>query len=126
MNQRRISDVSFVIDRDFNVLDANRSFLFLFNITDFHINIADYIDSPDRENFSVFLRNFSPTDFNRIFMATLKPQDSKITCLFEIKDYQENRYTVELLEFTSAREMLSSALLQNREYSALLTSFDSY
>ncbi len=126
MNQRRISDVSFVIDRDFNVLDANRSFLFLFNITDFHINIADYIDSPDRENFSVFLRNFSPTDFNRFFIATLKPQDSKITCLFEIKDYQENRYTVELLEFTSAREMLSSALLQNREYSALLTSFDSY
>ena len=43
----RIRDVAFSIDKKLNVVDANRNFAGLFDVTDVKISIEPFMDSTD-------------------------------------------------------------------------------
>ena len=139
INQRRISDVSFVIDDELNVSEGNRSFLRLFNITDPHLNLASYMTDTDSKNFKFFLKTFRQESdaekeiSNPYFIATIilnkqNPKNAQIqhkSCLFFVEFSElKNAFNVEVVELSYSKCLLDSALLESREYKALLQNFD--
>ena len=54
----RIRDVAFSIDKKLNVVDANRNFAGLFDVTDVKISIEPFMDSTDAKNLKNFLLSF--------------------------------------------------------------------
>ncbi len=123
--QRRISDVSFVIDKNLNVLSAKRSFLRLFNITDSQIQLSSCMDENDAANFKYFLANFSEKSETPYFVVTLLPVRSRIRCLFYVEK-QDECFHVDVKELNYSRELLENTLIESREYIALLKNFDVY
>ena len=142
LNQRRISDVSFVIDEELNVSEGNRSFLKLFNITDPHLNLKKYMADSDGENLKCFLKNFnkeetdeSGFESNPYFIANIFPNRRKLddsnilykSCLFHVEwSKEKGAFLIEVKELSYSKRLLDKALLESREYTALLQNFDAY
>ncbi len=125
MIQRRISDVSFEIDKNLNVLSAKRSFLRLFNITDSQIQLSDCMDKSDANNFKHFLETFSVTNETPYFVVTLLTVHSPVKCFFYVKK-QGEVFHVDVKELNYSQELLEKNLIESREYIALLKNFDVY
>lgn len=143
-NRRRISDVSFIIDKDLNAKEGNRSFMRLFNVTDPKICIANFMSDADSDTFRRFLTNFpsqyvDEADGNPYFIARLefkgrgslvfdtKRNSTEITsknCLFHVENAENGLFRVDVKELSYSRQLLDKALLQSREYNALLQNFD--
>lgn len=126
--QRRISDVSFVIDKDLNVSEGNRSFLKLFNITDPTLQLSNHLSSSDSTNLKHYLEKFNSDNNNPYFIANIFPEKSKPdsfkSCLFYIELKSEKLFKVDVKELSYSKVLLDKALLESREYNALLKNFD--
>ncbi len=131
-NQRRISDVSFVIDGNLNVLDGNRSFLRLFSITDPKICLSDFMESSDARNLSHYLEHFPKENSNLVqnpyFIVSLLPKkDGKtLSCLLFVERRADGAFSVDVKELSYSKVLLDKALLESREYRSLLQNFDAY
>ena len=122
---RRLSDIKFIIDKDLNVKGGNRSFLRLLHKTDFNINISYILEEADAQNFKYFLSNFDDSFLKRSFLASIKPFENYISCIFTVTKEGE-LFTVIIEELSYSRQLLDKALLESREFTALMQNFDSY
>ncbi|WP_407427726.1 GGDEF domain-containing protein [Treponema sp.] len=125
MNQRRLSDISFLIDSELNVKDANRSFLRLVQKTDFNLNISYMLEESDTRNLKFFLSNFDDKLTKHSFLANIKPFENSISCIFTITK-ENGLFRVVIEELSYSRQLLNKALLESREFTALLQNFDAY
>ena len=125
INQRRLSDINFTIDKDLNVKDGNRSFLRLIHKTDFNINISYIFEDSDVKNFKYFLQNFEDNNLKRNFIATIKPSENYINCILTITK-SGDLFNVIVEELSYSRQLLDKALLESRELTALMQNFDAY
>ena len=135
LNNRRISDVSFTIDKEMTVTEGNRSFLRLFNINDSRIVLSDFMDARDGENFRHFLLNFAGEQSevgNPYFIARISPDKPKMgaaavyrSCLFYV-ERKDDKFSVDVKELSYSKQLLDSALLESREYKSILSNFDTY
>ena len=125
LNQRRISDINFIIDKDLNVKDGNRSFLNLLHKTDFDVNISYILEESDAKNLRFYLANFDDNLPTHNFIANIKPHENFISCIFTIVRHGEN-FKVIIEELSYSRSLLDRALLESREFTALLQNFDAY
>ena len=125
INQRRLSDITFVIDKNLNVKDGNRSFLRLIHKTDFNLNISYILEDSDAANFRYFLENFDNAQQKRSFIATIKPFENYISCIFTVSKEGE-LFRVVIEELSYSRQLLDKALLESRELTALMQNFDAY
>ncbi len=124
--KRRISDVEFSLNKDLHISWANRSFSMLFNITNTDVSLADVIDAADADNLKHFLQNFSSKNRNHYTVINLKVGKNKIACILHVTKKQGDVYTVNLQELPYAQDVMDKTMLKNREYSALLSKFNSY
>ncbi len=124
-NQRRVSDISFVIDANLSVSEGNRSFLKLFNITDPKINLSDYMQEADCKNLKTFLSNFTNNNATKYFTASLKKRDNFLQCLLHFSK-ENDLFHVDLKELAYSKELLDKALLESREFTSVLQSFDAH
>lgn len=125
LNQRRISDISFIIDKDLKIKDGNRSFLSLMHKTDFDFNLSYILEDSDSKNLKFYLKNFDDNKNQHNFIATIRPQDNYISCIFTISREAEY-FKIVIEELSYSRSLLDKALLESREFSALLQNFDTY
>ena len=125
LNQRRISDINFIIDKDLNVKDGNRSFLNLLHKTDFDVNISYILEDSDAKNLRYYLANFDDNLPTHNFIANIKPHENFISCIFTIVRHGED-FKVIIEELSYSRSLLDKALLESREFTALLQNFDAY
>ena len=125
LNQRRLSDISFVIDKDLNVKEGNRSFLKLIHKTDFNMNISYILEDADVKNFKFFLANFDDSFPQRSFLGNIKPFENYISCIFTITK-EGDLFRVVIEELSYSRQLLDKALLESRELTALIQNFDAY
>ncbi|WP_296321894.1 GGDEF domain-containing protein [Treponema sp. UBA3813] len=123
INQRRLSDITFVIDKDLNVKDGNRSFLRLIHKTDFNLNISYILEDFDAANFRYFLENFKGNQKKRSFIATIKPFENYISCIFTVTK-EGDFFRIIIEELSYSRQLLDKALLESRELTALIQNFD--
>ena len=133
INQRRLSDISFSIDKNLNVKSGNRSFLVLLRRTDFaEVNLSSILSETDAKNLKFFLETFSSdkekSSETENFIAKIKPGDFIVSCIFTIakSDSDADFFDVTVEELSYSRHLLEKALLEGREYSALLQNFDAY
>ena len=124
-NQRRLSDISFVVDKALSVSEGNRSFLKLFDITDPHIALSDYLPDADSKNLLFFLSNFSNENETKYFTASFRIKGRPLHCLLYFHE-EGDVFHVDLKELSYAKELLDKALLESREYTAVLKSFDAH
>lgn len=125
LSKRRISDVQFVVDADLNVIDGNRSFMRLFRQTQVNLNFSLFLSEFDAENFKSFLRNFGTEELPHDFIAGITLSGATLSCVFRVAK-KEDYFNVVLEELSFSRMLLDRALLESREYSALLQNFDVY
>ena len=123
ITQRRLSDITFVIDKNLNVKDGNRSFLRLVQKTDFNINLSYILEDSDTQNFKFFLENFGTKQEKRNFIATIKPFENFISCIFTVSREGE-LFRIIIEELSYSRQLLDKALLESRELTALIQNFD--
>lgn len=123
ITQRRLSDITFVIDKNLNVKDGNRSFLRLVQKTDFNINLSYILEDSDTQNFKFFLENFGTKQEKRNFIATIKPFENFISCIFTVSREGE-LFRIVIEELSYSRQLLDKALLESRELTALIQNFD--
>ena len=125
MNRRRLSDINFIIDKDLNVKTGNRSFLKLIHRTDFDVNLSYILEESDVKNFKYFLANFDDSFHKHSFIANIRPFENYISCIFTATKEGE-LFSVIIEELSYSRQLLDRALLESREYSALMQNFDAY
>lgn len=133
-SKRRISDVSFVIDRALTVTDGNRSFKRLFSVTDPRIKLSDYMDKADVRNFSHFLEHFpgsaEEAAKNPYFIVNITPDGEDrarpLNCLLHVARRGDGLFDVNVKELSYSKTLLDRALLESREYRSLLQNFDAY
>lgn len=131
ISHRRLSDISFTIDKNLNVKFGNRSFLVLLHKTDFvDVNLSSIISLSDSRNFKYFLNDFSESNSlgPENFIVKINPGNFDVSCIFEVSKSKnsENLFDVLVEELSFSRNLLDKALLEVREYSALLQNFDAY
>ncbi|MBQ0050891.1 MAG: GGDEF domain-containing protein [Treponema sp.] len=128
INQRRLSDISFKIDKDLNVVDGNRNFLRLLHKTEFeNINLSCILSETDSFNFKTFLSNYKGDESETSnFIVRIRPNENLLTCIFTVKSVNQEIFEIILEELSYSRELLDKALLESREYTALLQNFDAY
>lgn len=125
LSKRRISDVQFVVDANLNVIDGNRSFMSLFRQTQFNVNFSMFLSEFDAENFRGFLRGFGTDEQPHDFIAGIALSGATRSCIFSTTK-KGAVFNVVLEELSFSRMLLDRALLESREYSALLQNFDVY
>lgn len=128
INTRRLSDLSFSIDQDLNVKSGNRSFLIFLQKTEVSgINLDSILYEYDAKNLRFFLQTYKNIETVEpwIFTAKLRINEKLISCIFTIKK-NKDLFDVAIEEISYSRKILDSALLESREYSALLQNFDAY
>ena len=125
IKQRRISDVAFTLDSRLQVIEANRSFLRLFNTVDSNVNLGDYMSEVDRENFLHFLSNYYAGMDNPYFIVEFKPREDRMICIVQVTKKGEN-FSATLQELSYLMEMLDKSIFENRKYRKILNSFNSY
>ena len=129
--QRRISDVSFKFDADLNVVEANRSFLKLFNVVDSNINLGDFMNSSDKNNFAYFIANFHYDVENPYFIAEFNLQDRfcdalvRMDCIIQV-ERDGDFFSATLQEISYLFNMLGRMIFENRKYTAILNNFHAY
>lgn len=128
---RRLSDISFTIDKNLNVKKGNRSFLILLHKTDFSdVNLSSILSETDAKNLEFFLKDFSSSDLSESanFIVKLKPGDFTVSCILTISKSKDDASLFDVIveELSYSRHLLDKALLESREYSALLQNFDTY
>ena len=124
--QRRVSDIEFSLDKNLNITWANRSFSMLFNTTNNNLNLADYIDEADVSNFKHFLKNYSSKNNTPYTILKLKFKRNSLTCVLFVSRKQGSNFYISLQELSYAQTLMDKTMLKNREYSALLSKFNSY
>lgn len=124
--KRRISDVEFSLDKDLNITWANRSFSMLFNITNNEISLSDFLDAADADNLKHFLQNFKARNRNHYTVVNLKVGKNRIECVLRVTKKESSEYSISLQELSYAQDVMDKTMLKNREYSALLSNFNSY
>lgn len=127
LNQRRLSDISFVIDSELKIKYGNRAFnkaFFTTSASDIHI--LDYLSEFDSKNLQHFLKNFPDDGESHAFLTKLNIHDKSISCICTISKTESNDFSVILEELSYSRELLDKALLESREFKALLQNFDNY
>lgn len=125
LQQRRISDIKFTIDKDLNLKASNRSFLRLIHKTDLDINISYIFEDIDVKNFKYFLETFEDTPLRRSFIASIKPGGEYISCILSVEK-KGQLFDVIIEELSYSRRLLDKALLESRELTALIQNFDAY
>lgn len=125
MNQRRISDITFIIDKELNVKDGNRSFLNHLHKTDFDLNLSYILEDSDARNLKFYLENFDDSATQHNFIANIRPHENYISCIFTISR-SDSFFKVVIAELSYSRSLLDRALLESREFTALLQNFDAY
>ena len=125
-NRRRVSDIEFSLDKDLNIIWGNRSFSMLFNITNNKLNLAEYLDKIDADNLKHFLHNYSSKNNTPYTILNLKIGKHKITCVLCVSKKRNGEYSINLQELSYAQDLMDKTMLQNREYSVLLSKFNSY
>lgn len=128
INTRRLSDLSFSIDHDLNVKSGNRSFLIFLQKTEVSgINLDSILYEYDAKNLRFFLQTYRNIQTSEpwVFTAKIKVNGKLISCVFSIKKNKE-LFDVSVEELSYSRQLLDKALLESREYSALLQNFDAY
>ena len=123
--QRRISDISFVIDKNLQVIEGNRSFLRFLNITEPQINLCDYMEESDYKTFKFYLENYKPNTKNPYFTALIKGKMHSSSCLFSVSPHEKG-FLVDAKELSFSRDLMEKALLESREYTTLLQNFDTF
>lgn len=129
ITHRRLSDISFTIDKDLNIKNGNRSFLILLHKTDFsNVNLSIILSSQDSENLKYFIEKFDKSNSTEpaSFITKLKPSDFIVSCILTITKNKDGFFDVIVEELSYSRHLLDKALLESREYSALLQNFDAY
>ncbi len=122
---RRFSDVTFSMDEKLNIVEANRSFLRLFDITDYKINLGQYLCPTDAEHLQVFLSTFDEKSDTHQFTATLHLGTSLSSCLFSFKREDKFFHTT-IKNLKMEQQLLEAVLLENREYRTILNKIDSF
>ena len=128
-NTRRLSDLFFTIDRDLNVTKGNRSFLIFLQKTEFTgVNLDSILYEYSARNLRFFLKNFSDSDSvnPRPFVCKIKLSEDFVTCILTITKVDDNTFDISVEELNYSRQILDDALLESREYAALLQNFDAY
>ena len=125
LQQRRISDIKFTVDKDLNLKASNRSFLRLIHKTDLDINISYIFEDIDVKNFKYFLETFEDTPLRRSFIASIKPGGEYISCILSVGK-KGQLFDVIIEELSCSRRLLDKALLESRELTALIQNFDAY
>ena len=125
IKQRRISDVAFKIDRELNVIDANRSFLRLFDTVTSNINLKNYMNATDCENFMHFLQNFRADMENPYFIVEFHPRGYQLNCIVQVSK-DGDIFSATLQELSYLLEMLDKTIFETRKYHKILGSFNSY
>ena len=125
LQQRRISDIKFTIDKDLNLKASNRSFLRLIHKTDLDINVSYIFEDIDVKNFKYFLETFEDTPLRRNFIASIKPGGEYISCILSVEK-KGQLFDVIIEELSYSRKLLDKALLESRELTALIQNFDAY
>ncbi|MBQ4378991.1 MAG: GGDEF domain-containing protein [Treponema sp.] len=125
LNQRRISDITFIIDKELNVKDGNRSFLNHLHKTDFDLNLSYILEDSDARNLKFYLENFDDSATQHNFIANIRPHENYISCIFTISR-SDSFFKVVIAELSYSRSLLDRALLESREFTALLQNFDAY
>lgn len=125
LQQRRISDIKFTIDKDLNLKASNRSFLRLIHKTDLDINVSYIFEDIDVKNFKYFLETFEDTPLRRSFIASIKPCGEYISCILSVEK-KGQLFDVIIEELSYSRKLLDKALLESRELTALIQNFDAY
>lgn len=116
-NARRISDISFSIDKDLNIKSGNRSFsIFLRKTEVSDINLSEFLSENDAANFKHFLSTFNPQVPNEPanFISKLKARNYLITCIFTVIKVGDNLFGVTVEELSYSRQLLDRALLESR------------
>lgn len=127
INQRRLSDISFIIDKNLTAKDGNRSFFVLLRKTDVSdVDFSTFLNENDSKNLKYCLQNLQTSDEPCNFVAKIKHGQFSSTCLLTIKKIDEDSFSVVLEELSYSRHLLDKALLESREYTALLQNFDAY
>ncbi len=121
----RLNDVSFTMDSNLNVLEANRSFASLFDVTDVKISLEPFMDSTDSQNLKTFLKNLTP-DTTKIFYIPLADGNWKANFNFETTCTSEGKYFVRLHEFSFAKECFENTIRENNELKTILKTLDRY
>ena len=116
---RRISDVTFKFDKDLNVVEANRSFLQLFNVVAANINLGDFMNPTDKKNFAFFIANFHEGIENPYFLVDFNFQDRfsvaliNMSCIVHVQ--QEGKfYSASLQEISQLFNMFDKLFFDNR------------
>lgn len=129
ITQRRLSDISFTIDKNLDIKNGNRSFLVLLHKTDFsNVNLSSILSETDARNLKYFLNDFSESTSSEPvnFIAKLKPSEFIVSCILTISKSESGLFDVIVEELSYSRHLLDKALLESREYAALLQNFDAY
>ncbi len=121
----RINDASFSMNLELRVIDANRSFASLFDITDININLADYMDETDSANLKFFLSNL-PQNTTKIFFCSLKSIYDNVFFTLETTAKKKNLFFVKLHIFDFAKEAFVKVIQENLELKTVLKTFDRY
>jgi len=110
---------------ELRVIDANRSFASLFDITDININLADYMDETDSSNLKFFLSNL-PQNTTKIFFCSLKSIYDNVFFTLETTAKKKNLFFVKLHIFDFAKEAFVKVIQENLELKTVLKTFDRY
>ncbi len=121
----RIRDVAFSVDKKLNVLNANRNFASLFDVTDVKINLEPFMDSGDAKNLKTFLSNL-PAKGSHNFVLKLFSDTAEGDFIFDIERTEKNLFFVRLYPFELAKENFNLLQKETSELSAVLKTFERY
>lgn len=122
---RRYSDVSFKIDAKLNVLEANRGFMRLFNVTDYKVNLKDYLSTTDAEHLQFFLSSFGTCCSNNSCSVHLNVGKESTNCLLSFSR-DGDAFNTTIANLDKKQKTLEATIMENREFRTLLNKINSY
>lgn len=121
----RIRDVAFSIDKKLNVINANRNFANLFDVTDVKISIEPFMDVSDARNLKNFLSNI-PEAGSHNFVLKLFSDTAEGDFIFETERTGKNSFFIKLYPFELAKENFDQMQKEILEFSSVLKTFERY
>lgn len=126
---RRLSDISFTIDKDLNIKKGNSSLLVLLHKTDFNnVNLSAILSDFDLENLRYLIKNMALKEITEPidFIAKVTQNEVTVLCIFKITRADSGLFEVIIEDLPYSRQLLDKALIESREYSTVLKNFDEY
>ena len=123
--QTRVSDAVFTLDTQLNVLDANRSFLLFFRLTDCNCSFRDFLDDAGAKNLSYFLENFSESNRDSNFLINAKVSNEQILCILHVEKILKG-FRINLAELTYYKERLRESVIKTEIFKSVLNRFNSF